>query len=132
MLILDFVKKKAKRMGFWGALVRTNTGVSSLNFFLICTTLVGISLLAVVPFSILWEVLHNDIVASDLTGWATFIGAVSTLFATAGITKAWSNWSEQKFSGRNCEETNGEDKCDEENDDDDRKQEGDQQQIIFD
>lgn len=125
MLILDFVKKKAKRMGFWGALVRTNTGVSSLNFFLICTTLVGISLLAVVPFSILWEVLHNDIVASDLTGWATFIGAVSTLFATAGITKAWSNWSEQKFSGRSSEEN--EDRCEDNNEKD-----KDQQQIIFD
>ena len=97
MSIIDEMAKNVVKHGFWGNLVRTNTGVSSLNFFLICTTLCGIGLLIVVPFSIIWEVVHNDAVASDLTGWAAFIGAVSTLFGTAGIAKSWSNWSEQKF-----------------------------------
>jgi len=106
-----FMKKKTR--GFWGNLVRTNTGVSSLNFYLIATTLVGIGLLATVVFAIIWEELHNNSMTSDISGWATFVGAVGTLFASAGIAKGWSNWSEQKFGKKNetdnsnMEETDG-------------------------
>ena len=88
---------RVKKYGFWGSLVRTNTGVSSLNFYLIMTTLVGICLLMLVIFAITWEVIHNDTVQSDINGWAAFVGAVATLFASAGIAKGWSNWSENKF-----------------------------------
>lgn len=99
MNILD-IMSKAKRHGFWGSLVRANTGVSSLNFFLIAVTLVGVALLVTAIFSIIWEVVHNNMVQSDLSGWAAFIGAVGTLFASGGIAKGWSNWSEQKFGGK--------------------------------
>ena len=96
--------------GFWGSLVRKGTGVSSLNFYLIATTIVGIALLATVIFAIIWEVLHNDVVSSDISGWAAFVGAVGTLFASAGIAKGWSNWSENKFLNRtDTEETEEED-----------------------
>ena len=88
--------KQAKH-GFWGSLIRQGTGVSSLNFYLIVTTLIGCALLGTVVFSIVWEVLHNNIVSSDLSGWAALVGAVSTLFASAGIAKGWSNYSENKF-----------------------------------
>ena len=88
---------RVKKYGFWGLLVRTNTGVSSLNFYLIMTTLVGIALLMLVIFAITWEVIHNNTVQSDINGWAAFVGAVATLFASAGIAKGWSNWSENKF-----------------------------------
>ena len=88
---------RVKKYGFWGSHVRTNTGVSSLNFYLIMTTLVGICLLMLVIFAITWEVIHNDTVQSDINGWAAFVGAVATLFASAGIAKGWSNWSENKF-----------------------------------
>lgn len=102
------IMSKAKRHGFWGSLVRTNTGVSSLNFFLISVTLVGVALLVTAIFSIIWEVVHNNIVQSDLSGWATFIGAVGTLFASGGIAKGWSNWSEHKF-GKNATKNGEED-----------------------
>lgn len=88
---------KLRRYGFWGSLVRANTGVSSLNFYLIGTTLAGISLLALVIFAISWEVIHNNSVTSDINGWAAFVASVATLFASAGIAKGWSNWSENKF-----------------------------------
>ena len=87
--------------GFWGSLVRQGTGVSSLNFYLIATTIVGIALLATVIFAIIWEVIHNNVVSSDISGWAAFVGAVGTLFASAGVAKGWSNWSENKFLGTN-------------------------------
>lgn len=92
--------------GFWGSLVRANTGVSSLNFYLIMTTLVGIALLSLVIFAVGWEVIHNNTVQSDISGWAQFVGAVATLFASAGIAKGWSNWSENKFTNYTENEVN--------------------------
>lgn len=98
--------KKVKKRGFWGLLVRKNTGVSSLSFFLIAVTLAGLGLLALVAFVMIWEVVHNNTITSDLSGWATFIGSISALFASAGITKGWSNWSENKFNAnKNNQET---------------------------
>ena len=102
MSLIDDIMKKSK-YGFWGSLVRRNTGVSSLNFYLIGVTIIGIALLALVIFAIAWEVIHNNTVSSDINGWAAFVGAVAGLFATAGITKGWSNWSENKFAPRNYE-----------------------------
>ena len=94
---------KSSSHGFWGSLVRTNTGVSSLNFYLIGTTLTGIALLILVIFAVTWDVIHNNTVVSDINGWAAFVGAVATLFASAGIAKGWSNWSENKFGPKNNE-----------------------------
>lgn len=107
--IINTLMKKAKKHGFWASLIRTNTGVSSLNFYLIGTTLVGISLLVLVIFAISWEVIHNNSVTSDINGWAAFVGAVATLFASAGIAKGWSNWSEHKFGKKKIKETEEED-----------------------
>lgn len=104
--IIEFFMKKVKKHGFWGLLVRKNTGVSSLSFFLIAVTLAGLGLLALVAFVMIWEVVHNNTITSDLSGWATFIGSISALFASAGITKGWSNWSENKFNAnKNNQET---------------------------
>lgn len=105
-----------KSYGFWGSLVRQGTGVSSLNFFLIATTIIGVVLLATPVFAIIWEVLHNNTVSSDISGWAAFVGAVGTLFATAGIAKGWSNWSENKFLNKGDAEEDVEVDIDEEGD----------------
>ena len=99
--------------GFWGSLVRQGTGVSSLNFYLIATTIVGIALLATVIFAIIWEVIHNNVVSSDISGWAAFVGAVGTLFASAGVAKGWSNWSEHKFLGTNGDNSEYDETCEE-------------------
>ena len=88
---------KGKKYGFWGSLVRNNTGVSALNWFLIMSTLIGLSLLVVVMFCMIWEVVHNNSITSDISGWAAFVAAVATFLAPAGLAKGWSNWSENKF-----------------------------------
>lgn len=71
-------------------LIRNNTGVSSKNFFLVAVTMVGILLLIVPIVLLLIEIIYNHTIATDLNGIAAYIGAVAGLFATAGITKAWS------------------------------------------
>lgn len=96
--LFNMAKKKLK-MGFWGGLVRSGTGISSTNFFLICTTIMSAILLIVVPFSIIWEEIHNNSVISDLGGWAAYIGAIAGLLGAAGVTKSWSNYSNMKFGG---------------------------------
>lgn len=71
-------------------LIRNNTGVSAKNFFLVAVTLVGLLLLIVPAILLMVEIIVNKTIATDLNGLAAYIGAVAGLFATAGITKAWS------------------------------------------
>lgn len=78
------------------ALIKNNTGVSSKNFFLVSTTLIGLLLLIVPVVILIIEVVCNHTVQTDLNGLAAYIGAVAGVFATAGITKAWSEKYERK------------------------------------
>lgn len=91
--------KEHTKTSLWSGLIRSGSGISSTNFFLICTTIIGTGLLIVVPFSIIWEELHNNSVISDLSGWAAYIGAIAGLFGAAGATKSWSNYADRKFYG---------------------------------
>lgn len=82
----------------WGIkLISNNTGVSSKNFFLVSVTLIGLLLLTVPIIVLLVEVLTTHTIATDLNGMAAYIGAVASVFATAGITKAWS----EKYENNN-------------------------------
>lgn len=81
---------------FLSATIKSNTGVSSKSFFLVAVTIVGI-LLLMVPIGVLTvEVAYNHTIQTDLNGIAAYIGSVAGLFATAGITKAWS----EKYENR--------------------------------
>jgi len=71
-------------------LIQNNTGVSSKNFFLIAVTIVGIILLIVPIIVLLVEVFTTNTIHTDLNGMAAYIAAVAGVFASAGITKAWS------------------------------------------
>jgi len=71
-------------------LIKNNTGVSSKNFFLVTITFIGCLLLIVPIITLLVEVIFTHTIATDLNGMAAYIGAVASLFATAGLTKAWS------------------------------------------
>lgn len=86
-----------KGEGLLSKLIRSNSGISSKNFFLVAVTLIGCLLLIVPGVTLIIEVIFTHTIATDLTGMAAYIGAVATLFATAGITKAWS----EKFEQRN-------------------------------
>lgn len=87
-------------MNYFNKLINNNTGVSSKNFFLVAVTIIGLILLLVPAIILLVEVFTNHTIATDLTGLAAYIGAVASLFATAGLTKAWS----EKYEKRNTSE----------------------------
>ena len=62
--------------------------------------MIGCLLLFVPVFVLVFEVIKNGTIASSLDGFAAYIASVASLFATAGITKAWS----EKFENNkdNC------------------------------
>lgn len=67
-----------------------NTGISSKNFFLVIVTVIGALLLLVPVIILIIEAYCNHTIQTDLNGMAAYIGAVAGVFASAGITKAWS------------------------------------------
>ena len=77
-------------------LVQNNSGVSSKSFFLIVVTIIGCILLLVPAIILIIEVIFNHTITTDLTGMAAYIGSVASLFATAGLTKTWSEKYEHK------------------------------------
>ena len=86
-------------------LIQTNSGASSKAFFLVSVTIIGCLLLLVVGFVLLYEVLTTNTIHTDLMGLAAFIGAIGSLFATAGITKAFGERNETNNNSNKQEET---------------------------
>lgn len=87
MKIIDYFEK----------MIQTNSGVSSKNFFLVSVTIIGLILLLVPAIILIIEVSRNGTIHTDLNGLAAYIGSVASVFATAGITKAWSD----KYKNKN-------------------------------
>lgn len=85
-------------------LIQTNSGASSKAFFLVSVTIIGCLLLLVVEFVLLYEVLTTNTIHTDLMGLAAVIGAIGSLFATAGITKAFGERNETNNNNSNKQE----------------------------
>lgn len=88
---------KAVKDTFFMKLIKNNTGVSSKNFFLVCVTLIGLVLLGVVIAGFIVDMIFNHTITVNMSDAAAFIASVASLFAAAGLTKAGSEWSENKF-----------------------------------
>ncbi len=71
-------------------LVRVDSGHSSKAFFLVAVTIIGCVLLLCVAFVLVYEVVTNGTIQTDLMGLSTFVGSVASLFVTAGVTKVYS------------------------------------------
>lgn len=87
-------------MNYLKKLISNNTGVSSKNFFLVVITIIGCLLLLVPVFALTIEAFFMHTIATDLSAMAAYIGSVASLFATAGITKAWSEKFERRHDRR--------------------------------
>ena len=85
-----------KFINWINALIKSDTGISSKSFFLVVVTFIGCLLLLVPVFTLTIEAVFLHTIATDLTGMAAYVGSVASLFATAGLTKAWS----EKFEHR--------------------------------
>lgn len=83
-------------MSYIGKLISNNTGVSSKNFFLVAATIIGLVLLFIPAVLLIVEMCYNHTIQTDLNGLAAYIASVAGIFASAGITKAWSEKYEKK------------------------------------
>lgn len=83
-------------MVFFRKLIENNSGVSSKNFFLVIITLIGCFLLLVVGFILIFEVIKNGTIKTDLSGLSLLVGSITTLFGAAGLTKCIGERNENK------------------------------------
>lgn len=88
---------------FLSNVIKNNTGVSSKNFFLVSVTFIGLLLLLIPAVVLIVEVAFNHTIQTDLNGMAAYIAAVAGVFASAGITKAWSEKYEKKEKTNNID-----------------------------
>ena len=96
-IIEEIEDMKCKRIGLFRNLIKSNSGVSSKNFFLVCVTLVGILMLSILAAGFIVDIIFNHTITISMSDASYFIGAIASLFATAGITKAWSDSSANKY-----------------------------------
>ena len=80
-------------------LIKTNSGYSSKSFFLLAITIIGLILLIVPAFALCIEAYYNHTIQTNLSDMAAYIASVAAIFASGGITKAWSEKYE-RFPGK--------------------------------
>jgi len=91
------MKKKEDKDNYFSKLVKENNNVSALNFFLLATLFVGIILLIVPIVGMLVDIFFNHTMTINLSDMALYIGAVAGIFASGGLTSAWTEFSYSKF-----------------------------------
>lgn len=97
-------KEKDKRGWLARLLDMDDNTVSASTVFLLVTTIVAIILLIVPAIALLVEVFYNHTISSDLSGMAAYIGAVAGIFASGGILKGWTNYSNYRYSNSESKE----------------------------
>ncbi len=85
-----------KILDYFTKLVKVNSGHSSKAFFLVSVTLIGCLMLMSVVFILIWEVITYGTIKTDLMGISAYVGSISTLFVSAGLTKTIGERGEHK------------------------------------
>lgn len=92
-----FNSKKKKKDGFVSKLIKEDTNVSIMNFFLLCTLGVGVILLILPAIGIIVDIWFNHTLTINMSDMAVYIGAVAGIFAAGGLSSAWTEFSYSKF-----------------------------------
>lgn len=86
---------------YMNKLIKDDNNISVGNFFLVATTIVGLLLLLVPLFALVIEAWFNHTITTDLSGMASYIVAVCSIFTVGGLTHGWTNWAKTKFKNVN-------------------------------
>lgn len=97
IITFGLMNKKKNNDNFFKKLIKEDNNVSVLNFFLICTLAVGVILLFVPVIGILVDIWFNHTITINLSDMAVYIGAVAAIFASGGLTTAWTEFSYSKY-----------------------------------
>jgi hypothetical protein len=94
----NVIKNDNIKEGFWTNLVKDDNNFSTVNFFLVAATIVGIALLIVPIVAMCVDVYFNHTITINLSDMAAYIVAVAGIFGAAGLTNAWTEYSYQRYN----------------------------------
>ena len=94
----NFGFMKRKKENYFSRLIKEDNNISALNFFLIATLAVGVILLIVPVIGMLVDIFFNHTMTINLSDMALYIGAVAGIFASGGLTTAWTEFSYSKYN----------------------------------
>lgn len=102
--ILQFItfglmkKKKKNDDNYLNKLIKEDNNVNVVNFFLVATLFVGVILLFIPVVGMLVDIWFNHTMTINLSDMAVYIGAVAAIFASGGLTSAWTEYSYSKYN----------------------------------
>lgn len=125
MCFLPFMrnKKTRKKDSYFNKLIKEDTNVSMMNFFLMMTLAIGSILLFVPVIGMLVDIWFNHTMTINLSDMAVYIGAVAGIFAAGGLSSSWTEWAYSKYKvppiteedmirrEQNCENMENTDNC---------------------
>ena len=99
MCFLPFMrnKKTRKKDSYFNKLIKEDTNVSMMNFFLMMTLAIGSILLFVPVIGMLVDIWFNHTMTINLSDMAVYIGAVAGIFAAGGLSSSWTEWAYSKY-----------------------------------
>lgn len=89
---------KKKKDTFMQKLLKEDTNVSAMNFFLIATLGVGVILLFIPVIGMLVDIWFNHTITINLSDMALYVGAVAGIFAAGGLSSSWTEFSYSKYN----------------------------------
>lgn len=90
--------KNNKKDGLFSKLIKEDTNVSMMNFFLMATLGVGVILLFVPVIGMLVDIWFNHTITINLSDLAVYVGAVAGIFAAGGLSSSWTEWAYSKYN----------------------------------
>ena len=87
-----------KQDGFWTKLVKEDTNVSVMNFFLMATLAVGVLLLFIPVVAMVVDLWYNHTLTINMSDLGMYIGAVAGIFAAGGLSSAWTEFAYSKYN----------------------------------
>lgn len=87
-----------KQDGFWAKLVKEDTNVSVMNFFLMATLGVGVLLLFIPVVAMVVDLWYNHTLTINMSDLGMYIGAVAGIFAAGGLSSAWTEFAYSKYN----------------------------------
>ena len=98
--LLPFMSKKKtkKKESYFEKLIKEDTNVSMMNFFLMTTLGIGTILLFVPVVGMFVDIWFNHTITINLSDMAVYIGAVAGIFAAGGISSSCTEWAYSKYN----------------------------------
>ena len=92
------VMGKVKKDGFWTKLLKEDTNLSAMNFFLVATLAVGVILLFIPVIGMCVDIWYNHTMTINMADLGSYIAAVAGIFAAGGLSSAWTEFAYSKYN----------------------------------